>query len=606
MKKIVLSVISVIMCLSLLIPVAIPAFASDNSTSAYSENATTIEEYIAENSVSTQSISSTSAKTVLMKTLAKMVNIVSDTLINVLAKGLGMLLPKTPALLDFADFDLDSYGNFYSGMDTFLDEPASGAKWSLGYAEASIMPADFGEKAYTMGGYGLMATTTEKFDDLSVRTVILNDGSGRGNVVFAVLDAIGIANYDVRLIREALADFAAENNIVSINVSCTHSHSSIDLEGVWANTIENVLNNMFLSTLGLAPIKSGVDRTYLNTIIEKTESTVKEAFAGMKTGSFTYAKKNISEYLRDRTAPYTFDENIYRLTFTPDDASAKPTIIATFGAHPENSGMEFTVISADFVPYIEEVINKAGYNFIYIQGAVGTITYQRGLSDDGLSLNRHEEAMRYGYEIGYTLLGMTMTQSECAALNDELGDMLGVNEYGSNSGYSVWYANWSPVREKAVAPLLNVAHKQYFIEVTNPLLDIIGKSGITDFLFLYEKGTGKYYAVTECGYLEFGDAFKAEICPGETYGELIFGGEGLEGFQYDSLHDMYGEDLIVFDLMNDAIGYLEPDNEFVMAGMQYSEKNDSFDTDTWCLISFGKHTASKVIGEFKDLVDSVR
>ena len=57
---------------------------------------------------------------------------------------------------------------------------------------------------------------------------------------------------------------------------------------------------------------------------------------------------------------------------------------------------------------------------------------------------------------------------------------------------------------------------------------------------------------------------------------------------------------------NDAIGYIEPDPEFVMAGMKYSEENDEFDTDTWCLISFGEHTASNVAGKFVELYESVQ
>ena len=53
-----------------------------------------------------------------------------------------------------------------------------------GNHQASILPDDFGTTPYTMGGYGLMATTTETFDGLWVRTIVLNDGTGRGNVAF--------------------------------------------------------------------------------------------------------------------------------------------------------------------------------------------------------------------------------------------------------------------------------------------------------------------------------------------------------------------------------------------------------------------------------------
>jgi hypothetical protein len=625
MKKISLSIISALLCLSLMIPVCVTAFARNaeaEQETSYSDGCMSLEEYLAEckadgksvqvvndsaTAASANALNSTNLKNVFMPIFAKLINVLSNVLIDVLGKSIGFLIPQTSAIKDLSKFDLSKYADFYSGTGTFLDKPADNAQWNLGYAEESILPADFGEKSYTMGGYGLMAQTNQTFDGLSVRTIILNDGSGKGNVVFAVLDAIGIANADVRAIRASVADFAKENNIVSINVSVTHTHSGIDLQGVWDHTLPNVLSNITLARLGLADLKSGVDRTFLKTIIDQTSKSIKEAYSNMTSGSLTLAKKDISkDYLRDRTAPYTFDGNLYRLEFTPNDSSAKPTMIASFSAHPENSGFEFTVISGDFVPYIEKVLNKAGYNFIYIQGCIGTITYQRSASDDGLSLNRHEEAVRYGYEIGYIILGLTKTEAECEKLNYDLGDMLGVKEYSGNEGYSIWYKDWQPVTAETVAPMLNIANKQYIIEVSNTLLDIVGKVGISDYLFLYDKATDKYYSVTECGYMELGNSLKVELSPGETYGELLMGGDVLKGFKYSSLREMYGDNIIVFDLMNDAIGYIEPDNEFVMAGVQYSQDKQGFDNDTWCLISWGKHTASKVIGEFISLVDSVR
>lgn len=619
MKKVILTVISVVLCFSLIIPMGVSAFAQDTQPvvdTGYTQN---LEDYI-NNAVDEgkiietangigdafESLSSTSFKTVFMSALAKFVNLLSNTLINALGKVLGLVIPKTSALKDFASFSLDDYGNFYKGMDSFIDAPVAGAQWNLGYSEASILPDDFGTVPYSMGGYGLMAETTQTFDGLSVRTIILNDGSGRGNVVFAVLDAIGIANADVRLIRESIADFARENNIVSVNVSVTHTHSGIDLQGVWDKTIPNVLNNIFLSNLGVSDIHSGVNRTFLKKIVDQTTKTIKEAYADMTGGTLTLAKKDIKDYLRDRTAPNTFDSMLYRLEFQPTDTTKTPTMIATFSAHPENSGFEFEVISADYVPYIEEVVNAAGYNFIYIQGCIGSITYTRGNSNDGLELNRYEEAVRYGHEIGYIILGMTKTQAECKSINDSTGDFLGVNTLAGTPGYSVWYQGWKPVTSEVVKPYLNIAHKQYIIEVTNPLMSIIGKVGITDYLFLNDKATGKYYSVTECGYMELGDSLLVEICPGETFGEILIGGKGIDGFPHEALRETYGDNMIVFDLMNDAIGYLEPENEFVMAGIQYDEDDDEVDTDSWCLISFGKYSATKVVEEFKSLVDSVR
>lgn len=624
MKKLLLSVISVILCFSLMIPTGISAFANTDVEVEETVTDTTVEN---DSSLSIsfgtaldfvtdmaeqfggdfESLSQTSFKTLFMNSLAKVVNTLSNVLITVIGKALNLFIPQTPALNSYQDFNLEDYGNFYAGMDEFIDEPVAGARWSLGYARESILPDDFGVVPYTMGGYGLMAETTETFDGLWVRTIILNDGSGRGNVAFCVLDAIGIANADVRLIRAAVADFAEANNIVSINVSVTHTHSGIDLQGVWDNTVGNVLNNITLGALGITGLQSGVDRKFLQTIIDQTAKSIKDAYADMKTGELTLAKMDIGDgYLRDRTAPYNYDGNMYRLEFTPDQAGATPTIITTFGVHPENSGFGHTVISADFIPYTEEVLNAAGYNFIFIQGAVGTITYDRHYSNDGLDLSRYEEAVRYGWEIGYFLLGMELTEAECKALNFELGDFLGVAEYEGQEDYTVWYEGWTPVEEEVVKPMLNVKNMQYIIEVSNVLLDIIGKSGITDYFFLYDNTTGKYYEVTECGYMELGDSLQVLISPGEHYGEMLNGGAGLENFEYDSYREMFGENTIIFDLANDAIGYIEPDPEFVMAGMKYSEKNDEFDTDTWCLISFGEHTASNVAGKFVELYESVQ
>ena len=50
-------------------------------------------------------------------------------------------------------------------------------------------------------------------DDQAVRVICLDDSSGRGSVVFAVIDCVGISGTDIRRIRERLADFAKKKII---------------------------------------------------------------------------------------------------------------------------------------------------------------------------------------------------------------------------------------------------------------------------------------------------------------------------------------------------------------------------------------------------------
>ena len=58
--------------------------------------------------------------------------------------------------------------------------------------------------------------------------------------------------------------------------------------------------------------------------------------------------------------------------------------------------------------------------------------------------------------------------------------------------------------------------------------------------------------------------------------------------------------------MNDAAGYVANTENFVMVGLQYDPENDKFDTDTWCIISYGKNAARDFIGNFYQLVESKR
>lgn len=625
MKKTLKSLLAIVLTLCLLFSFGLsPAYAAGAKAKAPISDGVSLEDY-----VSTANVNSTALSMNTNDLLAKIINFISNLLLNgVIFNALASILPRASNTTEVSSIDaynLDAYENFYSGTSTFLDKKADGAVWSLGYAKESILPHDFGEALYARGSYIPWWYSVEMYkdddgvtEDLSVRTIILDDGSGRGRVAFCVLDCIGIANSDIRKVRAALSDFAAENNIVSINVSATHTHSGIDSQGVWNSPLSTVANNILSTLSGDFELKNGIGENFLKSIIDGCVNSVIGAVNDLKKGTLTFAKAEISDYLKDRTPPYANDDNLYRLKFMPKDPSATPTIVASFGCHPESSsydylntddGLEFdTKISADFVYYMDKVMKKAGYNFIFIQGNVGTVTSVRTLSSDGLpNLTAHEGAIRLGYELGYIALSLTMSYAERIELNNSTGDLLGVNTYYYVDGYTPWYDGRVPVTEEVVEPVLNIAHDQFLIEVENNVALTLSKSAIASINLVYDKSSRKYYTITEVGYLEVGDAFKAFISPGELYSELLVGGKGIDGFPYPSLREMYGEDIIIFDLMNDAAGYVTPDNHYVMAGIRYDEEKDSFESDTWCLlVSMGKNTASTLISRFISLVDGVR
>lgn len=607
MRKAIRTVLSLLLCLCLTMPTA--AFAADAEPMSFNP----VQDYIDEMQMD--------AGLLAKIQLSKVLNFISNFVINdVLGKALNIIIPDSAAVADFEDFNIDEYGNFYAGMDSFIDEPQGEKVWSLGYGKASVLPADFGEKSYAKGAYlpyvfGDSMYTDEdgQEEDLMARAVVMNDGSGRGNVVFISLDAMGFANADVRLVREALKDIAKENNIVSINVSCTHIHTGIDSQGVWTDPIGCILNNIVSPN-----VKYGVERSFIDSVVKGSKKAVEAALKDMAKGKLYYSEASLEEYVHDRTAPISLDKTLYKLEFVPFDSGKTPTVLATFGCHPESASYDWASadpdkplsfdkkFTSDFIWYTEKILNSAGYNFIFIQGNVSTVTSLRYRTGDGVEQSAHYSAVRYGYEIGYMLLGINMTMEERLALNESTGDRLGIKEYGDvYEEYTPWYNDLPQVEAQEVKPVLNIKHEQFTVQIDNNIISLLGKTSVAD-NYVLKDNRGNYYTVSEVGYLEIGDNMKVYLSPGETFGELVYGGSGARGFEYAPIREYTGEDIIVMDLMNDAAGYVANPANYVLAGLQYNEFTGVFDSDTWCLISYGKGAAPAFIGNFYKIYDSVR
>ena len=604
-KKKIASLIAIVLCFCLVMPTF--AFAADKEPTY-----NTVAEYVAESEQNKDAESQIG--------LAKFVNALSNFFLNdVLGKILCTFMPDSPAVGDYEEFDINSYENFYKGMDTFIDEPQGDAVWSLGYGKASVLPSDFSSRMYAKGAYvpyiygnGMYKDDEGKDEDLMARAIVMNDGSGRGNVVFISVDAMGLANADVRLIREGLKELAEKYNIVSINVSCTHIHTGIDSQGVWSDPLGVMFNNFSSKN-----VKYGVERSFIESLVSGSKKAVEQALADMTAGELYYSKLELSGYTFDRTAPISYDRNLYKLEFLPLDTAKTPTIVATYACHPEAASYDWakiggeklisidTKFSADYIWYTEKILNQAGYNFIFIQGNVSTVSSLRDKTGDGFDMTAHETVIRFGYEIGYILLGMNMTTDERIELNYALGDKLGVEEYGSREGYTIWYKGLKTVTAEKVEAVLNIQLKQFTVQLENNVISLLAKASIPDNLVLKDD-KGNYYTVSEVGYLEFGDSVKVYMSPGETFGELLFGGDGAKGFALAPIREYTGEDIIIMDLMNDAAGYVANPENFVLAGYQYNKDKDALDSDTWCLISYGKNAATTFIGNFYEIYDSVR
>ena len=603
MKKIIAVILSLVLIMS--------AF-SVGFVSSAEDNIETPEEFIF------------SAKQESKFKFATSINKVLDFILNEIVFGIfARMIPDNKDVENLADFNLDEYADFYEGTETFLDAAEDDARWYLGYDKESIIPDDFGVQGkYARGSYIPYWYSTEVHkdedgndEDLNVRTIAINDGTDRGTAIFATVDCVGLSNYDVRKIRAAVADFAEENNIISINVSASHTHTGIDSQGAWNNPFKAAFNNM-----AGKDVFSGVNADFLNKVIDATALSIKTAYENLQSGTLTYYKYDATNYVRARTTPRVCDQNMYILKFTPDEIteeSKNGTYISSFGVHPEIVSYDWlgglkrdTKLSADFIYYIDKIMEKAGYNFIYIQGNVGTNVTDRFFSNDNVTANFHDSAMRYGYEVGYVMLCMDKSIEECIAINEATGDLLGVSKYaGKVEGYTTWYEDGFVATETfEVEPYLNIRSAQMMFTAQSNVAKLLSKAGVASNKLV--KDGSKYYFVTEIGYVEFGNAIRAVMNPGELYSELLVGNEKLSqvngGFEYDCLRDCFGEDIILFDLMNDAVGYLAPDNYYVLAGIQYDAAGDIYESESWCfLVSPGKNAASEFFAALTELMKDI-
>lgn len=580
MKKSFKAIVAVVMCAAMMFTAVI-------GTSAASTTAST----------------SSSATETIAQVITTGLNKAVDAILNVVS----YFIPATVKVEDPSAYAAYQNNNFYAGTEEFLDEPAENAQWSLGYADASILPADFSEGKYYKGGYDINLQLSECIDDLKVRVIALDDGSGRGITVFAVVDCLGLANEDVRNIRAAVAQALPDVEFTSINVSATHVHSGIDTQGIYTDTFGHVFQNLFAAIAGSKKLCDPVDTDLLATIQAQTAACVKEAVETMTTGTLEYAKTDISDYVRDRTDPEIILDDMYCLIFNPDDGTAS-TVISNFGVHPECIGYGTQLITSDFVFYTEEALNNAGYNYMFIEGAVGTYTEENGKSSDGLDLDRVEATIRYGHEIGNILIAVAtgMTEEEIAAAYEN--GKLYTNDYTeealASEDLTIWYEGWEAVAAEEVAPILNIKLQAMTVDVTNGVYKAFGKLSLANNV-MYMDEDRNITASTEIGYMELGHNLKVILCPGETYAELIIGGENMDDFTLDCAYDIMADeddDILVFDLVNDALGYIMPDNDFVYLRL----KGDFSFADSWGLTSIGANAASDVYGAIYDLYESVK
>ena len=486
-----------------------------------------------------------------------------DNAINKLASVICKVYPSVERP-DEADYKFE---NSNTGIGTFKDEAGENARWNVGYSSATLLTGNELDGKHFVGGslsFPSPKNPTAILDDLRVRVVAISDGTDSGIVVFAVLDAYGLANKDVRIIRDRIAGFLKNENVVSVNISTLHQHSAIDTLGLNGDLLKVLFGNTTINALKLGKdLHNGQNKEYMENLYNVTAKAIMDAVNSMEPGKMYFSTSDASEYIRDKRDPQVIDPNLNRLCFVPDDENSTPTWIVNAAIHCVGLGAATTEVSGDYPYFVEKAVNEAGANYIQIQGAElaitsnGTLTAKEGAT-------RYENVQSYGAALGKLLVD---------------------TDKGSE-----------------IEPILNIAHENIFMQVDNKALQFIASTGL-----LANEGIktadGDLKIPTEIGYMEIGDNLAFALIPGELAPEVAFGGacEAKDSWlgkdwSYPSMQDIVGKDrkLMVLGLTNDQIGYILSDNDY-----------RSILTENEELLTVSKNAGSRLLLEFKALYEKV-
>ena len=393
-----------------------------------------------------------------------------------------------------------------------------------------------GARPIWLSGYGQNRRATSIHDPLLARAVILEAGQQR--IALVSVDLLGLQLPAVQAMRKELG--SAVDYLV---VSSTHNHEGPDTVGIW----------------GPNPLTCGVDPDYISLVVGRVAQLVKQLCTQTTPAVAEYGVAQDDSLLGDSRLPKVFDGVLRVLRFrSADDPQQTLGVLVQWNCHPEAMGRQNTELTADFVGYTVEALEKrVAAPVAYFTGAVGGLMAPPGgrfQDEQGQDLPRGH--FRYTETYGRAVAELAekaLSAARPIRLTDEAG----------------FVVSTKPIAVPLVNPIYRMAKA----------LGVIRRDGRVwtgDFEKLgpirIAEQRGEVSAVeTEVAYLRLGELHVACI-PGEVYPELVYGEiqqpvEPGADFPDAPLEEpivkiLPGEKILILGLANDEIGYILPKRQW--------------------------------------------
>lgn len=383
--------------------------------------------------------------------------------------------------------------------------------------------------AFWLAGFHNRRPAQGVHDELWARAIVWDDNVVQ--IACVTLDAIGLFHDDVITLRDLVRRQAPE--IDHVIVSSTHSHEVPDLMGLW----------------GESEYKSGVNRDYLHLVQQQAAQAVVDAYRQRQPAIVSIAQIDSigHDIIMDGRPPARFDSVVRMMRFTHAETKEHLGILLNFGCHPETMSSRNLQITADFVHYLLDGVEKGiiydgevkraglGGMALFAQGAIGGLMTTLDAETNDPWLNK------------------TFAENDCSfdkarAQGFRLAEMV-ID--------AVDQADW----QFLVKPALRVRAKTFRFKAQNQIFKLGAILGV------FDRGIPQLkYIRSEIDLFSIGSAWFLTL-PGEVNPEIVNGGvETPAGRDYEidpveapPLRQlMRGDIQFVLGLANDEVGYIMP------------------------------------------------
>jgi hypothetical protein len=442
----------------------------------------------------------------------------------------------------------------------------SGDRFTVGFGKCVMLPADIEKKKYYIAGYGENNPARGVIDPQYAHAMWIDDNTGRGGVLFISLDIVGILNKDVNKIRHILKGFCNRTGCRSINVCSTHNHAGIDTMGIW----------------GRLPF-SGKDPNFMELLFNSVLTACETAYNSRKDGDLYLGTIGVPDMQEDIRTPIVYSKTLTRFRFAPLDGSDEVWLL-NFASHSESLQGSNHLVSADFPCYLRERIkDKTGADVVYTVGAIGGMISMDIPEED--KLRREHRLLESTRNIGYKL-----------------------------AEYAISIDNDTKLSCK-----VDFARREFYIGADNTILTLACYIGLLEADRYADPSLPKYLCLkTEITYFEIGGK-KLLLLPCEIFPELVFGGflgaeesatgKGAEVNPQILTEICEDEEILVFGLANDELGYVVPPNDFILnpTAPYLENARDKFNRKHYEETnSMGPDTAFTIAENVRSIIEAVK